>query len=331
MATLEQTRRVELVTGARQRFVITSLMSAATIPAQLPHLNVFVMKIVTRADPQDDTFQRVARIADLTTLPQGRPAGLASDAGTSISYLSPVSELGYDTLTEAVTASTAIKDRVNALVNDWITYKTLFDAPIPTPAVYSFPATDETQVETLIATYKTAKQDRYQKTVLKDAADAALVLAEADYTYKKARVTEYTTLVTKGVVVDTDVSASASFLGALIAAGTTFLGVPMVVMASAVDDFQAALNLAITEQSIQTSYDTDVSALNALLSANLAARVAEEDDADTALAAAKADQISKEQAWASALTTEATALAAVLAVCPDFVKNSVPFVDDDEA
>lgn len=331
MATLEQTRRVELVSGAAQRFVITSLMTGATVPAQLPHLGVFVMKIVTRDDPEDDTFSRVARIADLSELPLGRDAGLLSATGVGIEYLSLVVEISYPTLSEAIQAATAIKDRVNALVLQWIDFKTNFDAPIITPVVYTFPDTDDSQVAALIATYKTAKQDRYQKNLEKVEADAELARVNTDYTYKKARLVELDAMLAKSLVVDADMSNAISFHAALLAAINTFLAEPMVVGAPALADIQDAVNVATNETSILASYTADMSTLSGLISAYQSARSIETTTASTDLAAAQADQISKAQLLTTAQATEATALAAVLAVCPDFDKNSVPFVDDDEA
>lgn len=331
MATLEQTRRVELVSGTAQRFVVTSLMTGATIPAQLPHLGVFVMKIMTRDDPEDDTFSRVARIADLSELPLGRDAGLLSATGTGIEYLSLVVELSYPTLAEAIQVATAIKDRVNALITQWIDFKTNFDAPIITPVVYTFPETNDSQVAALIATYKAAKQDRYQKNLEKVEADAALARANSDYTYKKARLVELDAMLAKSLVVDADLSNAISFHATLLAAINAFLAEPILVAAPALADIQDAVNTATNETSILASYTADMATLSGLISAYQGARDIETDAASTALAAAQADQIGKAQLLVTAQATEATALAAVLAVCPDFDKNSVPFVDDNEA
>lgn len=330
MATLEQTRHVELVSGARQRFVVTSTMTGATIPGQLPHLGVFVMRIVTRIDPQDDTFQRVARIADLSELPLGRDDGLSSDDGVDIDYLAVTVVLNYNTLTEAKAAYVAIKDRVNALVTDWVDFKANFDAPIISPEVFTLPSVDDSQFEVLSAAYKVAKQDRYQKNLLKLEADAALTRATTDYNYKRAREVELDAMVAKGIIVDTDMNAASSFHAALLSAGTTFLAAAGCAASGDQDDFQDALNTATNETSILTSYDTDVATLTGLINGYDAARVVEVSAASTALATAQADQIAKAQALTTAQATETAALAEVIEVCPDFDKNSIPFVDDNE-
>ena len=330
MATLEQTRHAELISGTKQRFVVTNLMVAADIPSQLPHLGVFVINIVTREDPLDDTFKRVARIADLSELPFGRNAGLASAPGVNIEYLSQTVVLSYDTLDEAKAASTAVKDRVNALVLSWIDFKTNFDAPIGFPQVFTFPAGDVTQVEALIATYKEAKQDRYQKNLLKVEANAVLTRATTDYNYKRSRETELDAMVSRGIIVDSDMSAAILFHGDLLSAGSAFLALAGCAAAGDKDDFQVALNIATNAVSILASYATDVDTLIGLINTYDAARVVDVAAANTVLAVATADQIAKNQAWVTAQATEAAALAALLAVCPDFDKHSIPFVDDDE-
>jgi hypothetical protein len=330
MATLEQTRHIELVSGTSQRFVVTSLMTGAVIPDQLPHLGVFVQRIITRGDPLDDTFQRVARIADLSELPVGRDDGLDSDPGVNIDYLSSTVILSYPTLDEAKAAATAVKDRVNALVTSWIDFKTNFEAPIITPIVFTFPSGGGTAEDLLISVYKVAKQDRYQKNLLKLESDAALARANTDYNYKRAREVELDAMVARGIIVETDMDGASSFHAALLAAGEVFLAAAGAAPAPDQATFQTALNVATNETSILASYVVDVSTLTGLINGYDAARVIEVAASSVALAAAQADQITKAQALLTAQATEATALAAVLAVCPDFDKNSIPMVDDIE-
>lgn len=330
MATLEQTRHIELVSGTSQRFVVTSLMTGAVIPGQLPHLGVFVQRIITRGDPLDDTFQRVARIADLSELPFGRDEGLGSAPGVNIDYLSSTVILSYTSLDEAKAAAIAVADRVNALVTSWIDFKTNFEAPIISPIVFTFPTGGGTAEDVLIGVYKVAKQDRYQKNLLKVESDAVLTRATADYNYKRAREVELDAMVAKGIIVENDMDGASSFHASLLAAGDVFLVAAGCAAAPDQATFQAALNDATNETSILASYVVHVSTLTGLINGYDATRVVEVAAASTALATAQADQITKAQALASAQATEATALAAVLAVCPDFDKNSIPMVDDNE-
>lgn len=324
MAVLTQERHSEYVDGTQELFVITSTMTSATIPAQLPHLFVFVLKIVTRDDAKDDTLARVARIADLTSLPQGRAAGLASASGTNIEYLATSVRLAYNTLNEGLDAKTAIKDRVNLLITDWIDYQANFNAPDPTPEAITLPTVDPSQKSALIAAYKAAKEDRYDKQLEKTDADAALTQANNTYIAANAAVASVQGFVTNANTVSSEmVTVSAAFT-ALKASGDTFL--PLASCAAAPDKatFQSALNTGAAQIIANGMYQTDAAALASGLSTYLnSTLVPAKTAAQAALTTAQATQITKAQELVSAQALEASALAAVIAICPDFQASSI--------
>lgn len=332
MATFEQERHVELVNGANESFVITSRMVAAIIPDQLPHLNVFVLTVNDVDDPKQDTLARVARIADLTTIPIGRDAGIDAPSADGTQYLSASSTNIYETLETANDAAVAFQDRVNALIEAWITFRTEFNAPDPSPALYTFPRVDATQKEALIAAYKTAKQDRYQKQLDKVEADAELGRAQADYTYKKNLTTDVDLMAAAAVKNQSEMTSLAGGLGSLLVSGNVFLAAATTSPPSAGDKtaFQAALAAATTLQTTSSTYLADAATLTSLITSYQSARGADATAAASTLTTAQSDQITKAQLLTSALTLETAALAAVLAVCPDFDKHSIPFVDDNE-
>lgn len=332
MATLSQERHVELVSGASEAFVVTSLMVSATIPAQLPHLNVFVMSVADVDDPKQDTLARVARIADLTTIPIGRDAGIAAPSANGMEYLSASSTNVYDTLETANDAATAIRDRVNALMNAWIDFRTNFQAEDPSPAVYSLPYGNTDQATQLIEAYKVAKQDRYQKQLAKTEADAALTRAQTDYTEKQGITASLSAIVTAATVNQGEMQALINGLVPLISASNTFYAAASSTPPSSGEKttFQAAITAATAVQTTSTGYVGDATALTGLITAYQTARGTDATTSASALTSAQANQITKAQQLISAQSTEAAALAAVLAVCPDFEKNSIPFVDDNE-
>jgi hypothetical protein len=333
VAVLKQERHVELVTGTNEAFVITTLIASASIPAQLPHLNAFVIAVADVDDPKQDSLARVARISDLTTIPIGRAAGIAAPGPHGIEYLSASSTNIYDTLETANDAAVAIRDRVNALVNAWIDFTTNFQAEDPTPATYTLPYGSGTQATALIAAYKTAKQDRYQKQLVKTEADAALARAQTDYTEKQNLVSDLAAIQTAATVNQGEMTALLGGLVPLITASNTFLAAASGSPPSSGDKttFQAAITAATAVQTASTGYVADASTLAGLVLAYRVSRIADASTAGTTLTTAQSDQITKAQQLTSAQTIEAAALAAVLAVCPDFDKHSVPFVDDDEA
>jgi hypothetical protein len=328
MATFDQTRHVELVAGGDQAFVIENEMKAAAIPSELPHLSVFLVNVVDVFDPKQDTLARVATLADLTLVPLGRDAGIAAPGGDGIQFLTATWIASYDTLETALDAAQAFRDRVNKLVVDWQAFSTQFNAPSPTPAVYTFPAADTSPKTTLINAYKVAKQDRYQKQIAKDASDVTLVAAQADNTYKQGLVANIAPIATGAVTNQSEMAQLAGFLSTLQAAGTTFAGANPSGVGLAT--FQSALTLAASQSASAVAFGADAGTLLALVSTYQSARQGEGVTASAAVTSATVDQISKTQALTAAIAVETAALAAVLVVCPDFDKHSIPFVDDTE-
>lgn len=328
MATFDQTRHVELVAGGDQAFVIENEMKAAAIPAELPHVSVFVVNVVDPLDPKQDTLARVATIADLTLVPIGRDAGIALPGADGTQFLSASWIASYDTLETGLNAAQAFRDRVNKLVIDWQAFRTQFNAPSPTPAIYTFPATDTSPRATLINTYKIAKQDRYQKQLAKTLADNTLTAAQADNTYKQGLFSTITPIMFATTTNQAEMTQVVGFFSTLLAAGTTFAGANP--SGTGITAFQAALTLAATQGAQAVAFSADVGTLLGLVGTYQNARQSDASTATTVVTSATADQITKAQALIAATAAEAAALAAVLAVCPDFNKHSIPFVDDTE-
>lgn len=332
MANLRQEKHIELVSGTQERFVITNSMTAASLPSQLPHLNIFVITIVTRDDPKDDAFARVARVSDLSLLSIGRDAGLASGTGTGIEYLSASAVTSYTTLTDAILAATAIKDRVNAIITDWIKFSTQFVAPDPTPANYTLPTMDASQLTALIAVYRAAKHDGYQKLQDSTAANAAYTQALADYTYKQNLVAGALALQAQVTTVVAEVAAGKLSFESLLDAGNAFYAAASGTPPSSGQKttFLAALTTATQYDTVQIATQVlDTTSLAAGAASLVSNRTADGTAAAAIVTTTTADKITKTQALASASTTLANTLAAVLAVCPDFDKTTVAWVDDD--
>jgi hypothetical protein len=324
MAVFQQERHVELVTGANEQFVITSLMVSATIPDQLPHLNVFVVTIVDPDDPKQDTLARVARIADLTTIPIGRTAGIITPGPTGPEYLAASSTNFFDTLETGNDAAVAFKDRVNQLIEDWITFRTEFNAPDPTPAQYILPVVDPSQKAALIEAYALAKQDAYQKQLIKTEADAELTRTQADYTYKQSLLPDLDTAVASAGVNENEMLAVISSFSSLLTSSNIFYSANTGGVGAAA--FLTAIQLATTAQTTQSGYPADTAALTALINNYRTLRQTDAATSSTNLTTAQSDQITKTQQLTSAQVLETAALNAVLAICPDFDATTIPFV-----
>lgn len=324
MAVLEQERHVELVPGAAQSFVVTNELVSAVIPDQLPHLNTFVILVADPADPTQDVLSRVANIADLSLVPIGRDAGIATPGANGIEFLSRTCTSRYDTLETANGAATAFQDRVNALITDWITFRTEFNAPDPTPALYTLPRVDPSQLTALINAYAAAKQTGYTQLQTKNAADAALTAANGDYAYKQsllpgvvATLTAVTKVQGELATVITQFAALNMASGVFYAANTGGSGAPT---------FAAALGLAGAQQAAMSGYNVDAAAAVATIVGYQTARQNDVNTSATNLATAQSTQITQAQALTAANVTTAAALAAVLAVCPDFDPTTIPYV-----
>lgn len=324
MAQLQQERHSEYVSGTAEQFVVTNLMLSASIPSELPHLNVFVMTINDRTSAKPDTLARVARISDLSNLPIGRDAALAAKAGVGLEYLSSTVRVAYPTLDEAETAATSFVDRVSALVTSWQSFQTKFNAPSPTPAVITIPSAAMDQLQALINAYAAAKQARYTAQTTKATADAAVTSAQSAVTAAQAAVTSVQGFLTSANTVKTEMSTLSSAFNTLKSAGDTVL--PSVPAGAAYNTFQAALVTAGTQQTVDSGYVTDANNAWSALNTYLGTLNTNLTNANAALTTAQANQITAAQTLTSDQATETAALNAVLAVCPDFDSHTVPLV-----
>src|SRR5262249_21731186 len=119
-----------------------------------------------------------------------------------------------------------------------------------------------------------------------------------------------------------------SQFGALLTAGQAFYSLNS--GGPGAGTFLAALNVALSQQGAMPGFLTVAAQLATDVLNYQTARTADANAASAALTAAQADQIAKTQRVASAQAPETAASAAVLAVCPDFDKHSIPFVPDNE-
>jgi hypothetical protein len=324
VAIFQQTRSVQLVPGAAESFVIQNFMASALIPTELPHLNVFVIAVADPNDPTQDALARVAGIADLSLIPIGRDAGIAAPGPNGIEFLSRAATVSYSDIQTANTAATTFVDRVSSLVSAWILFDSEFYAPTAMPASYTLPVVDASQSQALINAYATAKQAGYAQQQVSNAANAALTAAQADYTYKSSLLTGIATVVSGATKVQTELGTTVTQFGVLYAAGQTFYAANT--GGTGASTFLAALNAANSQQGAMPGYNADAAAAAAAATAYQTARTNDVSASATALAAAQNNQITQAQALTAANALTAAALAAVLAVCPNFDPTSVPFV-----
>jgi len=179
-----QTRNAETINEV-EKFVI---VIQVTDKGDLPTSAIFVMQINDVNDPKEDTFARVATIADLTELLEDR-AAVVLVQGTLYRVIS--CRFIYDNLDTGVAAQDVLKSRIDELVEDWHTYSTGF---VATSEETIHPRVDSSAFQALVDNYQTALTS---EATAKETRDSALT----DYTTAKtdadAKATALTTAQTQ--------------------------------------------------------------------------------------------------------------------------------------
>ncbi len=302
-ATLTQTRDVSYIDAVVSRYNVTSTL---TDKGPLPSTYVFVMKIFDRSNAKADVLQRIGRIADITTLPQGRDAALlATPTGVGMEFLTPTVMLGYTDLATAEAGALAVKDRLNALVTSYLDYSTNF---FNTLEVIPLPVMDKIALTALIEVYRLAKVDRRVKSTANDVATAAVAAATAALSGTGGLNDQVTELQLIDVTEATSVSvmqAASTAMGVAIVGG--FADAAALSIAKAVLD--AAITVAISDETAVDAY--------------LAALIVTQAAATKTFTAATTTAAQAAQNLTNATLAETTALSNVLAVCPSFDSTTV--------
>jgi hypothetical protein len=346
LTTISQLCQAVTDLNGQLRFKIDSTVILVA-PGDLPHAEIFVMRINAATDPKADTFMRIATVLDLTTLRTTREDAVSIGA---TAYLTSTFSVSYPDLNQATEAKKLIQARIDRLIADWKKYNTAFTANSTT----NFPMVPTNIIQAKIDAFSAAK-------IALTSADATKAAADADWTLKDALATSANNALVTATQDSIKCSTLSSSLGAIITAESTFrtaAGTLLTTLGTqlpAVRDIQVQLE-AIPQASTQaTDLDTACTALEtaqglfatakldeyttgatalAGLSAALSTSCGEKTAAlnSAALAKSNADAAkatagtTKAVAGAAASAAQATyddALAAVLEVCPTFDPNSV--------
>lgn len=269
-------------TPTTEAFRIEATVTAA---GELPTTALFVFSMDDADRPDADNFARIANPQDLQNLSIDRAAAVL--AGTD-EYLASYASFQYPDLDQAVNAKETLKGRVNELVNLWITYQTTF--VFDTGTSTAFPSSDPTVETALVTTYTDARDERVA---------AASVFSDASITVTMAT---------------TELDQSKAFLPSLQRASAAF--------ASANNELYSFRAEILNEGSVaiplgdglRTTITTESAYFNSTLQTQINTIAAQE----TALTTAKSEKTEAATALAAAQVAEDAALAAVLAVVPDF-------------
>lgn len=310
------------------QYIITALVSEQ---GELPTTSLFVYKITDVVDTTQDVFERVATPYDLENISNGREVALT--AGNSY-YLTSVLTRKYADLNMAVQAKDAVKSRVNDGVRAWYDFKEVFSGNLD-----GWHPTED-------ATYEQQLQDAYYAArATRVAADLALVEAEKDLADAREAANYQTTITEKykeqyALAVDVK-SFWTNYFNSIktVSGGQAFAGltktyqVPVAEMLTYVGNTEPrypALSAAFAgqEANLASFANTEsnatnlTSTLDALYISLLASYNSSLQLTTVKNLAVSSAVIAKKEAEAevsSAQAAEDAALAAALAICPDFV------------
>lgn len=313
--------------GALSRFRIVSSLESIEV-GDLPHAYIFVHKIVDATDPKSDEFQRIASLADLTTLKTSRDTAVRA---ADTLFLGASCTNYQDNVSLAVDAKVVVQARVDDLILGWRKFTQSFLTPtsVVIPLVeaslvtaaknnYTLAKTETTTATTALATANTNltlaqheatfyEQDYNNKVEVQRQVQAFSYLALSAETGMASFRTASSTFMYAGIDYRNQVLAD----GAVPGPTTTF--------GNAITTYGNVLNgeAATTQQTIST-LSSQVSSYAAVMAAQVAAALALLNVKKAAVTTAQAAVASAETTLATAQANEASTLAAVLDVCPNF-------------
>lgn len=147
----------------------TSVMTAG----ELPHTHIFVYEINLDTEPSSDEFQRVASVADLTDLKIARDEAIDNE---DTEFLTNYNEIQYTDLDVAKQAKTMMASRINELIRTWISFRDDFE--VDTDLAQYFPTSTSTEEEELKSAYADARDARIEKETEVSDKDAEVTAAK---------------------------------------------------------------------------------------------------------------------------------------------------------
>ncbi len=254
-----------------------------------------------------DLFARVANIAEYTQLSRDRGSALVRG---QTEYLSSSISFLYEDSVTATAAYKTIIDRVSQLVTDWIKYRDGFIPTVPPFEDYTLPNVSIGVEAELRAAYTTARDARIAAETNRDAAQKAKDDCTTSCACKKEKL----------AILFSDVSflqATNDYVTTLVENATATVSPPTV-----------GVTAIVTQSSVVKTFilGGDSRSLASLLSrkkTELAAQQVLTNACDVECARLSDVLAAAITSLTNAQAIEATALAAILVVCPTFDPTSV--------
>jgi hypothetical protein len=328
---------IALPTGAS----VYQIDAEVTVKGDLLHPNIFVFQILDPLDTTRDTFVRVGTPYDLENVPLTRVAAIAASQEY---FLSPTLQRRYSDLNTAVQAKDAVRSRIDNCVQAWRTYSTNFSGT----ETFNHPTAEATYEQQLQDEYVVARDARVDAEEVVTDADAALVLAETAVKNAVAISTIYSNdlaftnqsydiywtdyYAAENIFASSMASRLTQFKADFLAVtgfayvpspGTTGGTLAQNTWLSHIQQMEIDISTRTTSAHNGTSLNPSFLLYHTLAGGNYTTQQGVIATANVTVATAVTAKKEAEASLASAQLAEDAALAAVLAVCPDFDPSSV--------
>lgn len=303
------------------------ITASCLLAGSLPDTSIFVLRITNADDPKDDTLGRITDVQDFDAITKTRDTGITN--GTFL-WRSTTVRLTTTDLPTANEVSTELIARINSLIEGYDVYLSEFSTPA-TGELIVFPTTDPSTKTALKTAATAAATAVTTATETRDAALEDCNDVESEIAVLQTRITDvtsdHTTLSAASTSLST-ASAAADTASASVASLLTQIR-SLVDLSTATAGEKTAINAQVNSavaQSMILESTTGTIVSDAASVASLSAVLLSRQNTLTAEQNAKVVELNACNALASkaqsdldqARTNRQTALAAALAVCPDF-------------
>jgi len=318
--------RKAIIVGGSSKYSITT---TCTVAGTLQDVNIFLLDIITDTDPKDDVLNRVIEIADLNSYPTDRDLAVAQNTGA---WRSASVTLVYDDVATANAAWKEFSNRINTLVENTDVYFAEFET-LDDGQVITYPTADESAQTAVKAAYAatvpalTAAQDALT------AHTAECTQLETDLATIESQLTLATSDSSTYVSIQaslTAINASDNFNYGTLVSNQALLRTENGASDATTVQQDSIETILVGNDAALTQFATQNAAQATLLTGSVAAVVSTLQARVTSLTQQKNAKLvelnnchiasSKLQAQViTATATSEVALAAVVAICPDFV------------
>ena len=307
---------------------IYEIVTTCSIPGTLPDTGIFLLSIVTPEDPKDDTLIRVIEVADITEFQTDRDAAVV--AGEP-SWRAAAVTLQFDDIETANAAWKEVESRISTLVEQGDAFNEEFEtAPGGDTTVY--PTVDLSEKNALITTFENTAQPVTDAEDARNDKQLECTQLTSDLVVVEDRLQEAETDLALYLQIQAEVgnvnTALPAISASITAANTQTRAEVILSAASTLEKSSIEVQLSAIDAQIIT-FNTQNSALNTTqtgpitsavgtLQSRVTSLVTQKSNLSTQVLACNSEVAALQATVDTARTARETALADVIAVCPEF-------------